>query len=76
MLTLIPENGRGLSFYKGGWKMRDRKKQRELRKLRKEEKLDFRDGSGVLDPTPYYAVQKIIRQERKTAAAARKEAIA
>ena len=56
--------------------MRDRKKQRELRKLRKEEKLDFRDGSGVLDPTPYYAVQRIIRQERKAAAAARKDAIA
>lgn len=35
--------------------MRNRKKQRELRKL-KEEKLDIRNNTGVLDPTPYYAV--------------------
>lgn len=35
--------------------MRNRKKQRELRK-QKEEKLDIRNNTGVLDPTPYYAV--------------------
>lgn len=35
--------------------MKDRKKQRENRKL-KEEKLDIRDYTGVLNPTPYYAV--------------------
>lgn len=35
--------------------MKDRKKQRENRKL-KEEKLNIRDYTGVLNPTPYYAV--------------------
>jgi hypothetical protein len=35
--------------------MKDRKRQRENRRC-KEEKLDIRDYTGVLDPTPYYAV--------------------
>lgn len=48
--------------------MRNRKKQREAKKLnRLEEKLDVRDSAGVLDPTPYYAVQNIIERERKSA---------
>lgn len=56
--------------------MRDRKKQRELRK-RKEEKIDIRDSSGILDPTPYYAVQNIIERERaeNKAAAMQKGAV-
>lgn len=43
--------------------MRNRKVQREL-KRRGEQKLDMRDSCGVLDPTPYYAVQNMI-EERK-----------
>jgi len=35
--------------------MKDRKRQRENRRC-KEEKLDIRNYTGVLDPTPYYAV--------------------
>lgn len=35
--------------------MKERKRQRENRRC-KEEKLDIRDYTGVLDPTPYYAV--------------------
>lgn len=35
--------------------MKDRKRQRENRRL-KEEKLNIRDYTGVLNPTPYYAV--------------------
>ena len=44
--------------------MRDRKKQRELRKA-KEEKLEIRDFCGILDPTPYDAVKGIIKKEQK-----------
>jgi hypothetical protein len=35
--------------------MKNRKQQRENRRC-KEEKLDIRNNTGVLDPTPYYAV--------------------
>ncbi len=35
--------------------MKNRKRQRENRRL-KEEKLDIRDYTGMLNPTPYYAV--------------------
>ena len=35
--------------------MKDRKRQRDNRRC-KEEKLDIRNNTGVLDPTPYYAV--------------------
>lgn len=35
--------------------MKDRKRQRDNRRC-KEEKLDIRNYTGVLDPTPYYAV--------------------
>jgi hypothetical protein len=35
--------------------MKDRKRQRENRRC-KEEKLDIRNYTGVLDPTPYEAV--------------------
>ena len=48
--------------------MRNRKKQREAKKQRSlEEKLDIHDSAGVLDPTPYYAVQNIIEREWKSA---------
>lgn len=40
--------------------MRDRKKQRKMRKIRKEEKLDTRNSFGIADPTPYLAVKNII----------------
>lgn len=35
--------------------MKNRKRQRENRK-KKQEILDIRNNTGVLDPTPYYAV--------------------
>jgi len=35
--------------------MKERKRQRENRRC-KEEKLDIRNNTGILDPTPYYAV--------------------
>ena len=35
--------------------MKDRRRQRENRRC-KEEKLDMRNHTGILDPTPYYAV--------------------
>ncbi|MBR2258741.1 MAG: hypothetical protein IJ899_15700 [Blautia sp.] len=45
--------------------MRNRKKQRELRKagIRKEEKLDLYDYCGIKDPTPYQAVKNMIRKQ-------------
>ncbi len=44
--------------------MRDRKKQRELKKakVRKEEKLDLIDYCGIKDPTPYEAVKNMVRR--------------
>lgn len=45
--------------------MRNRKKQRENRRL-KYELLDLKDICGINDPTPYEAVKKIIRTSRKT----------
>ena len=44
--------------------MRNREKQRELRRagIRKEEKLDLVDTFGKKDPTPYQAVKNIIRK--------------
>lgn len=38
--------------------MKNRKRQRENRRC-KEEKLNIRRDTGVLDPTPYYAVLNI-----------------
>ena len=35
--------------------MKERRRQRENRRC-KEEKLDIRNNTGILDPTPYYAV--------------------
>ena len=55
--------GRSAQFDKEDF-MRDRKKQRALKKA-KEEKLETRDFCGILDPTPCDAVKRIIRQERK-----------
>ena len=46
--------------------MRDRKKQRELRRtVGREEKLELRGYCGIKDPTPYEAGKNMIRQERK-----------
>ncbi len=52
--------------------MRNRKVQREL-KRRGEEKLDMRDSCGVNDPTPYYAVQNMIREREALIRQIRKE---
>ena len=43
--------------------MRNRKKQRILRKI-KEKGLSPRDETGLLDPTPYEAVKRIIEEEK------------
>lgn len=52
--------------------MRDRKKQRELRKS-KEKRLNRRDPSGYLDLTPYEAVNELIRKEKVESAAGEKK---
>ncbi len=52
--------------------MKDRKKQRENRKL-KEEKLNIRDYTGVLNPTPYYAVLNMRNGNNYPQKAERKE---
>ena len=44
--------------------MRDRKKQRLLRKL-KEKGLSPKDETGLQDPTPFEAVKRIIEKEKK-----------
>ena len=43
--------------------MRNRQKQRILKKLR-EKGLSPRDETGMLDPTPYEAVKRIIEAEK------------
>ena len=43
--------------------MRNRQKQRILKKLR-EKGLSPRDETGMLDPTPYEAVKRIINEEK------------
>ena len=48
--------------------MRDRKKQRLLRKT-KEKGLARKDETGLPDPTPYEAVKRIIEKEKKAIAA-------
>ena len=48
--------------------MRDRKKQRLLRKT-KEKGLSRKDETGLPDPTPYEAVKRIIEKEKKAIAA-------
>ena len=46
--------------------MRNRAKQRELRRsIGKEEKLDIHNFYGNKDTTPYEAVKRIIRSDRK-----------
>ena len=61
--------------------MRDRKKQRKLKKAESqkiepiEEELDFRDQCGIKDPTPFYAVKRIVRKERIAIAKANLEEI-
>ena len=48
--------------------MRDRKKQRKLRRtVGREEKLELRDYCGVKDPTPYEAVKNMICRQQKKA---------
>ena len=48
-----------------GEEMRNRQKQRELRKagIRKEEKIEMRDFCGIRDPTPYQAVKNIMYKQ-------------
>lgn len=46
--------------------MRNRKKQKEMRKIR-EAQLAMRDSCGIKDPTPYYAVKNIINEEKAKA---------
>ena len=48
--------------------MRDRKKQRLLRKT-KEKGLSPKDETGLPDPTPFEAVKRIIRKEKEMIAA-------
>ncbi len=50
--------------------MRDRKKQRLLRKL-KEKGLSPKDETGLPDPTPFEAVKRIIEKEKKAVAECR-----
>ena len=46
--------------------MRDRKKQRELRRtVGREEKLELRGYCNIKDPTPYEAVKNMIRQQKE-----------
>ena len=45
--------------------MRDRKKQRLLLKQLKEKGLARKDETGLPDPTPFEAVQRIIEKEKK-----------
>lgn len=47
--------------------MRNRKKQQELIKVSKEEKLDLIDYCGIKDPTPYEAVKNMIRKGESVA---------
>ena len=65
-----PPQGESLPQWKEA-AMRDRKKQRELRKtgIRKEEKLDLYDYCGIKDPTPYLAVKNMIRRGEAAARA-------
>lgn len=42
--------------------MRDREKQRALKKLQQLEKLNYRDECGVPNPTPYYAVLEMRKE--------------
>ncbi len=46
--------------------MRDRKKQRELRKLgvAKEELIEARNFYGIRDPTPFQAVKDMVRRQK------------
>ena len=52
--------------------MRDRKKQRLLRKL-KEKGLSPKDETGLPDPTPFEAVKRIIEKEKREVAGDRPE---
>ena len=46
--------------------MRDRKKQRELRRtVGREKKLELRGYCGIKDPTPFEAVKNMIRQQKE-----------
>lgn len=44
--------------------MKIRNRQRENRRI-KEERLDRRDFCGIPDPTPYEAVENMIRKEQE-----------
>ena len=59
-----PRGGEVGPFYKESTEMRDRKKQRELRKtVGREARLDRKNAYGNDDLTPYQAVKNIIKKE-------------
>lgn len=43
---------------------RENKLSLSVEPLRREEKLDLRDGCGVKDPTPFEAVKNIVRRQK------------
>ncbi len=45
--------------------MRNRTKQRVLKKILKEKGLSPKDETGLPDPTPFKAVKKIIEEEKE-----------
>lgn len=44
--------------------MRDRQKQRELKRKHREDNLDSRNHEGYFDPTPFLAVAMIRHEEK------------
>lgn len=49
--------------FKRGYQMRNRKKQRKLKKSQNEEKLDTINSFGKVDLTPFLAVNSIIKKQ-------------
>ena len=45
--------------------MRDRRRQRLLKKRLKEQGLSPKDSTGISDPTPFEAVKEIIQKEKE-----------
>ena len=55
--------------------MRDRKKQHERRKL-KRQMIAMRNASGVVDPTPYYAVKHMLEEQSRKSKSSNKKGVA
>lgn len=55
--------------------MRNRNRQRELRRQQREECLDRRNAEGYLDLTPFIAVEAIRREEKSSLKKVRKGAV-